>query len=288
MKAAIVGLIRGHENIDGYSKLIHRNRLIHRNFNKRFNYPIILFHEGNILPAHQRVISKITPNVLFVDISGKAFIAPPGVQADAGGGRSGIGYKHMCRFYVMQIYEFVKDFEYILRLDDDSFLESPIKYDIFKRMKERDFIYGFVHKEYDYHEQTVATLPAFTLEYIKNKNVKTKCPLTAIDAEYYYSNFTLTQTAFWNTPEVQDYLRAVDESLGIYQFRWGDHVIQTLALKMFGEPEKIHYFQDFRYSHQSHKWSNYGKTYADILDRLWNKLERRFESVYARYLSKRL
>jgi hypothetical protein len=284
MKAAIVGLVRGYDNLENYSNLIHRNRLIHRNFNKRFNYPILLFYEGNILPEHQRVISKLTPNVSFADVSGKAFIALPNIPVDSNKSRSGIGYKHMCRFYAMQIYEFTKDFEYILRLDDDSFLESTIKYDLFEYMKEQNFIYGFVHKEYDYHEQTTATLPIFTLEYIKNKNVKIKCSLNAIDTEYYYSNFTITQTAFWNKPKVQDYLRAIDESMGIYQFRWGDHVIQTLALKMFGDPQQIHYFQDFRYTHQSHKWSNYGRKPMNILDRVWKKLERRFEFHYAQYL----
>jgi hypothetical protein len=282
MKAAIVGLVRGRSAIQGYSKLIRRNRLLHRNFNRRFGYPVIIFHEGNILPEHQRVMSRLTPNLSFVDLSGKAFVTPSHLPAEY---RIEIGYKHMCRFYAMQIYDFVREFDYILRLDDDSFLESPIQYDLFGYMAQQEFVYGYVHKEDEYHQETVATLPRFTQGYIQKHGIDIKCSLSDIDVLYYYSNFTITQVAFWHQEKVQDYLRAVDESMGIYQFRWGDALLQTLALKMFCDPNQLHYFQDFRYSHDSHQWANYQRSnHAGILDPWRKRIKKRFERFYLEYL----
>ena len=66
MKAAIVGLVRGYPTIYSYSKLIKRNKLLHKNFNRRYNYPVIIFHEGNILPEHQKLMAYLTPNVTFI------------------------------------------------------------------------------------------------------------------------------------------------------------------------------------------------------------------------------
>jgi hypothetical protein len=282
MKAAIVGLVRGYSSIKSYWKLVRRNRLLYRNFNKRFGYPVIIFHEGNILPEHQRVISQLTPNIIFEDISGKAFVTPENIPIQF---QENLGYKHMCRFYAMQIYELVGEFDYILRLDDDSYIESPIKYDLFSYMQKRNLTYGYIHKDLDYHKDTVATLPVFTLEYIRKNKVQINCTLDDINALYYYSNFVITSVPFWKRRNVQEYLHAVEESIGIYQYRWGDHVIQALALKMFCEPDKVHFFNDFRYSHGSHQWTNYKlRTPVNLYYQWGNKVRKLFERHYLQYL----
>ena len=57
MKCAIVGLIRGYDWWFRYKTLIKRNNLIHKHFNYKYNYPLILFHEGNITKKHQEKLS---------------------------------------------------------------------------------------------------------------------------------------------------------------------------------------------------------------------------------------
>jgi alpha 1,2-mannosyltransferase len=199
-----------------------------------------------------------------------------------------MGYKHMCRFNALQIWSFVSKYDYVMRLDDDSFIESDINYDIFEFMRDRNLDYGYIHTEHDYHEQTIATLPQFTRSYIQTYNVDVNCSLEEIDALYFYTNFFITRVSFWHQLEVKNFLRFIDESLGIYQYRWGDHVIQAHALKMFSTPQKLYQFQDFRYSHASHSWSNYKPNGLDLfLTRLDKKLRRRFEPHYLNYLLKR-
>jgi hypothetical protein len=283
MKAAIIGLVRGYDKIEHYRKLIRRNRLMHRNFNRRFGYPVILFHEGNIHSDHQQILSKMTPHLCFVDISDQAFVEPPRLLSSW---RNQIGYKHMCRFYTLQIYDYIKEYDYVLRLDDDSYIQSPIHFDLFKFMRNNSLDYGYIHSEMDSHEETVATLPKFTRQYIReHRSVVPHCSLSDINALYYYTNFTITRVSFWFQPEVQDYLRAVDQSLGIYQYRWGDHIIQTHALKMFSQPERLHHFQDFKYMHGSHEWKNYQPSnFRMMMRKLTKRLRRKLQSSYLNYL----
>jgi hypothetical protein len=179
------------------------------------------------------------------------------------------------------VYEYLKEFDYFLRLDDDSFLDSPIRYDLFSFMKERSLVYGYIHAENEYHAQTLATLPTFTHDYIVKNNIKIMCAPAEINALYYYSNFTITEVSFWRRLEVQNYLTEVDESLGIYNYRWGDHIVQTLALKMFCDPQQIYYFQDFKYSHGSHGWANYQrKSYGVPGESIRKRVMKRLSRIY--------
>jgi hypothetical protein len=61
------------------------------------------------------------------------------------------GYRRMMHFFAIDIWNFFEDYgkwsgckyEYIMRFDEDSFLHSPIGYDIFDFMKSNDYNYGF-------------------------------------------------------------------------------------------------------------------------------------------------
>lgn len=283
MKAAIVGLVRGHDTINGYQRLIQRNRLVHRNFNNQFDYPLLIFHEGNIQLNHQKVMQKLTPNITFVDISDRAFTLPANTPTVW---QKNLGYKHMCKFYGIQIYDILSDYDYIWRLDDDSLISSKINYDVFRLMESNNYIYGYIHGEQEYHQETVETLPAFTRNYITRQNIDINCDLNDIDAYYYYSNFTVTSVRFWHKPEVQAYLRAIDDYQGIYRHRWGDAVIQTLALKMFAEQDKIYHFQDISYAHTSHKWKNFQE--KKNIGYIFEKLENRFYQYYSEHLNRKI
>ena len=56
-KSVIMGLIRGHKDLKKYDdNVIKRNTLIHNNFNVRYNYPLVIFHEGNVDEGQQKYI----------------------------------------------------------------------------------------------------------------------------------------------------------------------------------------------------------------------------------------
>ena len=153
--SAIIGLIRGHSDLKYYNDVIKRNSLIHKNFNIRYNYPLLIFHEGNINKIQQKYIidkSEGGNNIKFVDIS-EVWILP-GRGGERGSRSKGFGFNKMCRFYSYEIYKYLEGYDYAMRLDDDSFIETEIKYDIFEDMHKNGYDYGFVRRNLGIDKQT--------------------------------------------------------------------------------------------------------------------------------------
>lgn len=248
MRNAIATLTRGYEDFSGYKSLIRRNELLHSNFNMKFNNDVIIFHEGNIKQEHQTRIKELTPNIKFVDVSEKAFCLLTGINCQ----KEVLGYNHMCRFYAMQIYDYLDGYDYYMRLDDDSYIMSEIRYDIFKFMQENDIVYGYRFSKFDGHAETARTLPKTVLRYIKTNKIDIKCDTANINHQNFYNNFHVSKVNFWKREDVKAFLKYIDEQGGIYRYRWGDSTIQALAVKMFTEPKQIYKFDDFDYYHASH------------------------------------
>jgi hypothetical protein len=109
-QGAIVCLARGYRDSRGYDQLIARNRSIFETINRRrsHQYPLIIWHEGNISSEHQRYIlaEEANRDVRFVDIS-LVFRAPDWV---AGGlpEHWRVGYRLMCRFHSYNVWQTVK------------------------------------------------------------------------------------------------------------------------------------------------------------------------------------
>ena len=56
-----------------------------------------------------------------------------------------IGYRHMCRFHAKTLYEqpILDGLQYVWRLDDDSFITKPIRYDVFRLMRDGRILYAY-------------------------------------------------------------------------------------------------------------------------------------------------
>lgn len=266
LKCAIYGLVKGYGPRNTYSKVIRRNKLLHENFNSKFNYDMILFHEGNIQEDHQEKMCNLTPNLRFIDISDRCFINTDEVTTanETGGeGINNLGYKHMCRFNSRFVFEYLKDYDYIMRADDDIYLFSQIDYDLFEFMDKNNFVYGYGRRDIDSHQRTSDTLIPFVTNYIEKNNVEIMCDLEEINMQCFYNNFFIAKVSFFRSSEVQNFIMAVDESMGFFSYRWGDNPIHALIVKMFSDPSRWHKFTDFSYTHASHKWDNSGKRRKD-------------------------
>jgi len=99
--AAIVCLTRGYPDLRDYDLLIERNRSIYETMNRHRTrqYPLVVWHEGNILPEHQRYIASLELNsdLRFVDVS-PVFQAPEGLKEEDLVEYWTLGYRLMCRF----------------------------------------------------------------------------------------------------------------------------------------------------------------------------------------------
>ena len=136
MRNVVVYLVRGHE-----ASLVALERslaLLKRNFLPWSPADVLIFHEDN-LKAEQLAgrTSGIPVKTALVDFS-----AIPPEMADLPPAQR--GYRHMCHFFANDIFRRpeLAGYDYYMRLDDDSFILSPLTFDAFARMRERRFRYA--------------------------------------------------------------------------------------------------------------------------------------------------
>jgi hypothetical protein len=163
------------------------------------------------------------------------------------------GYRRMMHWFAIDIWHFFSDYaqitgciyEYIMRFDEDSFLHSPVEYDVFDFMKSRDYNYGFRLCAYEMQ---------VTQRIWKLWNKASKGgppPIRDVDLEMcgVYNNFFVAKLAFFQSAEVSRFLKFVDRQGMIYRRRLGDLMIHSMAIYAFSPPENIHRFLDFTYEH---------------------------------------
>ena len=163
-----------------------------------------------------------------------------------------LGYRHMCRFFGIKIWHFFEDmnqqlgsaYRYVLRLDEDSFVLSPIGYDIFDYMKSNQFVYGFrlCAYEMDYNRYIGGWFQQWKRKTLPKREITR-------DLCGFYNNFFVADIHFFLSPPVQRYLKAIDRQGFVYRKRYGDLMIHSTAVYAFAEPETIHRFLDFTYQH---------------------------------------
>ena len=255
--STIMGLIRGHTDLKKYDDVIKRNSLIHKNFNIRYNYPLLIFHEGNINESHQKYIidkSEGGENIKFINISEVWILPGTGGEARTHPRYGGFGFNKMCRFYSYEIYKYLEGYDYAMRLDDDSFIESEINYDIFEDMHKNGYDYGYIRRKIDWHKKTIDTFGKFCKNYLK-KNVN--------PGNNFYNNFHISRVNFWNNPEIKEFFNAIEKTGNIRTCRWGDSCIQAACVKFWSTREKIKEYSDFIYTHGSHYYTNRVDTQHD-------------------------
>lgn len=234
MSNAIVSLIRGYDDLKEYDLIIGRNLKIYEFVNQKFekNYPIVLFHEGNIDESQQEHIrEKSGPQTIeFVDIS------------DTWNKDSG-GYEAMCRFNSYDIWNYCKNYEYIFRVDDDCYITECEK-DPFSIVGNDVFLRSMYFDES--HVPTNATLPQFIHQ------LTGMHPSSFYNQRFPYTNVFLSRVDFWLDPKVNNLLKEIALSEYQARFRWGDLPVLGCLLNIFA-PGRVGKLNGIKYDHISHK-----------------------------------
>ena len=140
-KAAIVYLSRStNKDVENLKRSI---LYLERCFNARFEYPVIIFHEDFTREIEDYIRQDSKSEIIFQKIEFKIpdFLdkntIPVEYQLDKDCSVFDIGYRHMCRFFSNRIFHHaaLKGFDWIWRLDTDTFILCPISYDVFRLME---------------------------------------------------------------------------------------------------------------------------------------------------------
>lgn len=250
MKNVITYLIRGDaKSLLAFSRSI---KLLQQNFLPWNQADVIVFHEDNVTPE------TIIPychgqNVKFalVDFSWR----PDGLISEPKAmNLGGMGYRHMCHFFANAIFlrPELDGYDYQMRLDDDSFILSPIGFDVFGRIANGGFKYCYRAIEWDVCETCEGLWP-FARDYFKNINGrKLRMPPPY---RVYYTNFEINDIAWFRSQPWQDFAKAVDKTKGIWNYRWGDAPIRYLGVNGLLDSKERMCLKELHYFHQG-EWKS--------------------------------
>lgn len=221
-KACIAVLTRGYKTNKEYETLCKRNKSIEINLIDK-EIDILIFHEGNITIEQQSYISNHTPllHIIFIDISPIAFkkekeqikfsVETRGIP---------INYRHMCSFWFVDFWNVVKDYDFLLRIDEDCVMDCNID-TIFSQLHTYLFVAGHYENDQDF---VTRGLNDFTRSFIeKNKHQYTFTETKPKQVAGPYTNvigFSLIELRKNNI--LMKYIQEVDSSTLIYERRWGD------------------------------------------------------------------
>lgn len=126
-----------------------------RNFNSKYNYPVIILHEGDFDALSQNeIVLSIRKNhrhlVIFKEIDKSDFELPENIDKELLEKTintrpvpywRNMRYRLMCNFWMNHFIKYTEGYDYVMRLDDDSIIEEPINTDLFSIMKDKDLAY---------------------------------------------------------------------------------------------------------------------------------------------------
>eukprot|EP00966_Prymnesium_polylepis_P196094 4544356-Prymnesium_polylepis.2 len=257
------------------AQLVESVTLLYQNYNTIQQDDVVFFHNNMDVVSQSRILglcNGVQSNARFVNVS-EYFKLPVGVPSAKHWRfpvKFSAGYRHMIRFFTIGMWNIAasEGYEYVMRLDADSYIRSPIRYNVFSLMSKRGFEYAYRLAAWEDRQGTNGDrFHSFVRRYALKQQLKPKwllesCPVTgrsltnfssALCGPLYapYNNFFVTKVSFWLSPPVQDFLVAVDASHTIYTERWGDLLWHAVALQLFMPLERVHMFHDFAYEHVS-------------------------------------
>jgi len=165
-----------------------------------------------------------------------------------------ISYKNMCRFWAGEIFKDkdVLTYDYYMRLDCDSFITEPLVENPFEVMERNNKIYGYITggKFLDSPE-VCANLNNTLKEFEKqNKELILDSVNTLTEGTLYYTNFEICKIKAFTESSYMNLYEFIDQSGGIYIYRWGDHIIRYAGIHMLLGTNLVEEFRNIKYTHQ--------------------------------------
>ncbi|KAF4669303.1 alpha 1,2-mannosyltransferase 2.4.1 [Perkinsus olseni] len=247
------------------SDLNHSLPILYR-WNRRYDYPIVVFHDG-LSTDQMELLAKASSNrVWFAYVEGyldlpKWITEDTKYKAMLPEVKWSLGYRGMCKFRSGPIFDqpVLKAFDYMMTLDTDGYLPDDLAYDPIQQMYEGDYVYSYSHTLND-QPAAVQHFWDHTLEYMVQRGIE---PLGTellrefidqISLEWTYRLFMndieVMRLGWFRSAQYMDYYNYLDSQGGWWLYRWGDHAVRTMAVAMWLDKRQLMHM-DIPYGHQS-------------------------------------
>ncbi|CAK0821563.1 unnamed protein product, partial [Prorocentrum cordatum] len=236
-------------------------------FNGRFDYPVVIFHDG-LSEEHRRQIVRASENRVWFAYVDDYLSVPemitedPVRRARLDEVKWSLGYRGMCRFRSGTIFlqPALRNFQYAMTLDTDGYFPAEVVSDPIAAMHEGGYVYTFSHLLPDL-PSAVKHFWDYTLLYMRMKGINPRgTPILEQfvreddlqwNYQLYMNDIEIVQLDWFRSEPYQDYFRYLDSVGGFWLHRWGDHAVRTIAVGMWLPEDKV-YEMDVPYGHQNY------------------------------------
>ena len=242
---------------------------LNSNYNKIFNYPILIFYHGDKYdsPEFQDSIKEINTNTIitFHKIEPKVpdhlkeedmFWNLPNNKYARNFTRSRFGYLHANYFWNnFMDYPELKDYEYMMRIDDDSWFKSLIEFDFFEGLDKQNKLMGTGYHWNHVSNRVLDTrmnLYQWVQNYVKKYNIDVKhkglethllqgendivegrkCNKAFHEMKQMSGNCSIYNRDLFRADSWKTYLKEFNNIAGGYRYRWGDCEVQSFYYYM--------------------------------------------------------
>jgi mannosyltransferase len=172
-----------------------------------------------------------------------------------------LSYHQMCRWNSGMFSEHpaLAEYQYYWRVEPNVHFFCNIDYDVFAWMQDHNKTYGFNINIYDSPDSVETLWPETKKfiqdhpEYVHENNARewledgSRRPENFETAHgystcHFWSNFEIGDLAFWRSQKYRDYFNHLDRAGGFFYERWGDAPVHSVALGLFEDKSKIHWY----------------------------------------------
>ena len=242
---------------------------LYDNWNRKFDYPVYIHYWGKVYDD-QKFISNInadiSQNIKFIKIKVEIPIQLSEKElfynrtynsyVKKKFSKKRLGYLHMCRFAsnitsygaVGCIGEPLRKYDYLMRIDDDSWFIKKIEFDLFDDQHILSSGFSSERVSLEVRKNCSENLFAFYKDYLKKNNIVPKSNTMReilkqnnedafLQLALPAGNLTIFNIKrFLNYPW-HSYLEQINKFAGDYKYRWGDtDIIGIFAYTFFDEP----------------------------------------------------
>jgi len=181
---------------------------------------------------------------------------------DGGIGGRPIGYRAMCRLYSgrLQNHGMLRDFQYYMRLDDDSFFTSDLSFDPFVKMKTMKLQFAYRRQAQD--SWGIKRMWELALPYMNAESLRNMRQMDMILGPEYtgaqpYNNFHVASVEMFQRPTWQRYMRDTERAFGFFKYRFGDANVHAIAMGMLLQPKEVDVWNNLPYAHNVNDLDSY-------------------------------
>ncbi|RKF61305.1 putative mannosyltransferase KTR4 [Erysiphe neolycopersici] len=277
INATLLALVQN-EEIEG---MIESMRDLERTWNSKFNYPWIFFNDVPFTEEFkQRTKAETKAECSYELIPKEHWEMPSWINEQIyqesvkilqeNDVRYGAlkSYHQMCRWNSGFFYKHpaLANYQYYWRVEPKVHFFCDLDYDVFRYMQDNNKTYGFTINLYD-SPGSIPTLWPETVkfiaqhpEYLHERNSlswltdSTRRPEHNLKANgystcHFWSNFEIADLSLWRSQAYEDYFNHLDRAGGFFYERWGDAPVHSIAVGLFEDSSRVHWFRDIGYQH---------------------------------------